>query len=83
MRSSDEGAPPNGDPLFRSLRDLRVGCIVAGVDGGPVFNSLAALAAKKATETIPIVMIASDPVGQGLVASLSRPGGNLTGLNAI
>jgi putative ABC transport system substrate-binding protein len=47
--------------------------------GGPV----PARAAKNATSTIPIVFIAGDPVGEGLVTNLARPGGNLTGVSIL
>jgi putative ABC transport system substrate-binding protein len=47
-------------------------------------SSPAVVAAHQATRTIPIVMpLSSDPVGDGLVASLARPGGNITGLSVM
>ncbi len=47
-------------------------------------NTLAVTEAKRITSTIPIVMaIAADPIGSGLVASLSHPGGNVTGLSMM
>jgi putative ABC transport system substrate-binding protein len=62
--------------LAADLVRLNVDLIV--VSGAP------ALAAKNATTAIPIVMIYTpDPVGLGLVASLARPGGNVTGLAAL
>ena len=63
--------------LANELTRLKVTAIVA--DGEP-----AIVAAKRATTTIPIVFVSvGDPVSEGFVASLARPGGNLTGLTSI
>ena len=63
--------------LAAELVALRVDILAAGV-------TQASLAARDATRTIPIVMLGvSDPVGAGLVASLARPGGNVTGTSSM
>ena len=72
-----EQKPERLPELAADLVRLKVDLIV--VAGTP-----SALAAKSATTTIPIVMAsAGDPVGAGLVASLARPGGNVTGLSSL
>jgi putative ABC transport system substrate-binding protein len=56
----------------------------SNVDVIVVWGTPATIAARRATSTIPIVMAsAGDPVGSGLIASLARPGGNITGLTNI
>ncbi|MGA8560185.1 MAG: ABC transporter substrate-binding protein [Pseudolabrys sp.] len=58
--------------------------IAAKVDAIVTAGTPAALAVKNATTTVPLVMVAvGDPIGTGLVPSLARPGGNLTGLSSI
>src|SRR6266536_698438 len=72
-----EQKPERLPELAADLVRLKVDLIV--VSGTPP-----ALAAKKATTTIPIVMLnPADPVGGGLVASLARPGGNVTGNSGL
>ena len=62
--------------LAAELVQLRMDVIVTG-------SNIYVAAAKRATATIPIVMVAAgDPVGAGFIASLARPGGNITGLSA-
>jgi putative ABC transport system substrate-binding protein len=74
-RRSSEGHAERFPALATELVRLQVDCIL-------VTTTPAALAAKHATQTIPIIMTtAIDPVGAGLVASLARPGGNVTGLS--
>src|SRR5436853_226422 len=69
-----EGKAERLPELAAELVGLKVDVIVSG-------GTVAPLAAKQATSTIPIVLAAAgDPVGTGLVANLAKPGGNVTGL---
>src|ERR1700687_1831645 len=72
-----EGKLEQFPTLAAELVALKVDVIVAS-------GTLAALAAKQATRTLPIVFSpAADPVASGLVTSLARPGGNVTGLSLL
>jgi len=72
-----EGKPERIPALAAELVHLKVDVIVTG-------GSLLTRAAKEATVTIPIVMAQDiDPVSNGFVASLARPGGNITGLSTL
>ena len=63
--------------IIGELVRMKVDAIIVG-------GTQVALAAKKATQTIPIIFaIADNPVESGVVASLARPGGNLTGVTDI
>ena len=74
---SAEGKPERRSELAAELVRLKVDVIVSA---GPTVTR----AVKEATSTIPIVMAQdTDPVGSGFVASLARPGGNITGLSAL
>lgn len=77
-RSADEN--DSSERAFDLAADLVRSKVDAIVTGG----ALATAPAKKATSTIPIIMAQdNDPVGDGFVASLARPGGNITGLTNI
>jgi putative ABC transport system substrate-binding protein len=72
------------DGKYEQFPALVAELVAAKVDVIVTAGTPAALAVKKATTTVPLVMVAvGDPVGTGLVPSLARPGGNLTGLSSI
>jgi putative tryptophan/tyrosine transport system substrate-binding protein len=69
---------------IEKITELPAELIRLNVDVLVVYGDAAILAAKNATSTIPIVMtVHPDPVGDGIITSLSRPGGNITGLSDL
>ena len=69
---------------YESLQALADELVAAKVDVIVAFGTPPSQAAKAATKTIPIVMAGvGDPIGSGLVSSLARPGGNLTGTSNL
>jgi ABC-type uncharacterized transport system substrate-binding protein len=71
-----DGRPEKLSALARELVDAKVNAIVA-------IGDEAVVAAKNATRTIPIAMVACDAVTTGFVASLAHPGGNVTGVTCL
>ena len=62
--------------LAQELLALDINLIITSGDA-------ATTAAKTVTKTVPIVMFSGDPIGQGLIGSLSHPGGNVTGVSLL
>ncbi len=74
----------SADGKLERLPELAAGLVRDKVDVIGAWMTPTVLAAKGATREIPIVMIgAADPVGMGIVASLARPGGNITGMAGL
>jgi putative ABC transport system substrate-binding protein len=74
-RSAPAGQADRLVDLAAELVRLKVDVVVA-------YTTVSTQAAKRATAEIPIIMIAPDPVGTGLIATLARPGANVTGLSS-
>ena len=73
-----------GHGAFHRLSDFAAELVALDVDVIVASLTQAALVAKRATSRIPIVMVGvGDPIGTGLITSLSRPGGNVTGTSSI
>jgi putative ABC transport system substrate-binding protein len=76
-RFGENKGPPRVSALAAELVKLKIDLVV-------ILGRSAGLAAKNATTTIPIVMMEfPDPVAEGVVGSLARPGGNVTGLTGL
>ena len=73
----------SAEGILDRLRDLAAGLVRLKVDVIVALYVPCALAAKQATRDVPIVILAGDPVETGLVPSLARPGGNITGVSLM
>ena len=89
LRKSSYIEGQNIEYAFRSGNDnatlskLAAELVALKVDVLVALYTPCALAAQQATRDIPIVTVSGDPVGLGLVASLARPGGNITGISLM
>lgn len=73
----------SADARLERLPELAAELVRRQVDLIAAISTPTALAAKNATDTIPIVIAVADPVANGVVPSLSRPGGNITGVSSV
>ena len=74
----------DADGKLERLPDLAADLVALKVDVIVVGGTSGALAAKRATRAVPVIFVSAvDPVTDGLVSSLARPGGNVTGLSAL
>ena len=74
----------DADGKLERLPDLAAELVALKVDVIVVGGTSGALAAKRATRAVPVVFVSAvDPVTDGIVSSLARPGGNVTGLSAL
>lgn len=72
-----------GGRRYERLPSLAAGLVRSGAAVIVAVGSAAAQAVKRATATTPVVFLSPDPVAEGLVPSLARPGGNLTGVSLM
>jgi putative tryptophan/tyrosine transport system substrate-binding protein len=73
----------SADGNFDLLPKLAAELVALRVDVIAALYTPCALAAQRASREIPIVVVSGDPVGTGLVTSLNRPGGNITGVSLM